>query len=838
MSENRSRQSRLDYFPLLLLLVLPISVSLAGGEEIPRSERIGSVLRQPLPPEDLSLSVGEERIVISGPTFAYTVNRGCGVIEGVDVRRGGRAVVSLSEPAQIQIDDYRLGPGTARGVTEVDSASPGKVVLKTTGELLPAQASGAHVTYKITSTFYSDGVVVSELVLLPSTDLSLRRGIRHSLELEGAFQQYLHKVHSRHNGDASDRHLGLPQAGEHVSLRGSTSCLQVLSHEAAVATFTDLGGLFVSPPELETASLQVRENTKDRARVTLTQHVVSVGPEGKPYVLGGGREFRFRVGISVAPNRHPHPRGPDLRHFVWIGDGNSPYPTDDEIDQVARLGFTVFQMHRLGQLGQPRPPEHELERVIKKVHDAGMLFVWLTLPDLIDSHSQRVQQMRAAGEWPAWEASHYGGHYVARMDAYCDWFGICIGAPNGLADYHLECAAQMMDRYDVDGIYLDDNIARGGACRHWQLHGHPREGYDCLIELHEVNWRRRQLLLQRRPHALLIDHCATGLVLPLLCDFEIHLYGEGAGSSPPLAYWNFYGAIRYMDAHGNIWSGDTEDARFGVAAAYNLDLLTGGGQYCFNDWRLFPEKFPYAAGVVKEEVEFVRTFNLAQSYFGMYESEPYYFATSQDLFSTTQSTTFATVYRNRVWNDYLIPIASANPTPVRDSLVFHAANQIGLEDSKQYIVYDVIGRSSATVSGAQIHEAFRELAIPAQGLRLFYVRPWTDSVPFHLWGGKRLEEQWNPERGRLTVKLLGPPGLKETVLIALNGRRIAGVIVNGQKADFQLDRRQAIAQGTVEFKGEPIVVEAVFGNDEEAALSESQLTPLPLAEIYGRAGQQ
>ena len=76
------------------------------------------------------------------------------------------------------------------------------------------------------------------------------------------------------------------------------------------------------------------------------------------------------------------------------------------------------------------------------------------------------------------------------------------------------------------------------------MHGHPRPGYDCLIELHEVNWRRRRLLLDRVPHMLLIDHCTIGLWLPLLSPFDVHLYERVYAISTLDGYWNFYGMIK------------------------------------------------------------------------------------------------------------------------------------------------------------------------------------------------------------------------------------------------------------------------------------------------------
>jgi hypothetical protein len=50
------------------------------------------------------------------------------------------------------------------------------------------------------------------------------------------------------------------------------------------------------------------------------QRIAHVGNGGTPLKLAANAPFSFRIGLSIAPNRHPHPRGPELRHFTWAGD--------------------------------------------------------------------------------------------------------------------------------------------------------------------------------------------------------------------------------------------------------------------------------------------------------------------------------------------------------------------------------------------------------------------------------------------------------------------------------------------------------------------------------------
>ena len=180
-----------------------------------------------------------------------------------------------------------------------------------------------------------------------------------------------------------------------------------------------------------------------------------------------------------------------------------------------------------------------------------------------------------------------------------------------------------------------------------------------------------------------------------------------------------------------MWPGDTEGSRCAAAVAYNYDLLTGGGQYMYTDWRLYPEKFPYASGVTKEEPLIVRTYNLPQCYFGMYESTPHYFATSADVFSTTAPLSYATVYRNRVWEDYLIPVANMSKQEQETALVVHAPERLGVSLGSRYLLYDVNHRTTEMLTGeALAANGIGEFVIPGEGPQAV--------LPSEIAGGTRL----------------------------------------------------------------------------------------------------
>jgi hypothetical protein len=596
-----------------------------------------------------------------------------------------------------------------------------------------------------------------------------------------------------------------------------------------LAIFTDGGATHLSRPNLDTANVEVTGKTGDRAQVSLSQYLIHVAPGDPPFRLKAGEEFSFRVGLSLAPNRLPHPRTQDLRMFIWIGDAKYPYPTDEEITNVARWGYTLFQLHRAGTAGEPRPPAGEFERVIRKVHELGMLYIWEENADLLYSCAPGVQEMQEKGKWTQWQGFNYGGRYRATMDPYCDLIATCLAAPNGMAEYRLANIGRMMDRFAVDGIYLDDNLAYSN-CTLWKEHGHPRQIYDCLIELHEMNWRRRELMRRRAPHTLLITHNTKAFILPVIADFDVQYFGEGYCFDSAQDYWENYRAwSRALCAQAMICPGDDEGARCSASVALNYDLLTGGGQYSQMDWRLFPKKFNYAGGVTPRELVYSQTYNLAQSYFGMFESKPCYFADATNLLHTTTALTYATVYRNQVWDDWLIPVANISSQTRKTSLVFSSPETLGLLPKKNYLLFDVHQRTARSFRGDAINQAFSGISIPSQNLQLYAMRLQTPEIPQHLWGGKRISETWDAKKRNLTIELHGPAGLQDTIYVRSGKPGIEQILVASQPAPFFFDPVQGLAHGSMTFTSEPVKVEVLCSPGGANRLPEKRVTPDPLA---------
>jgi hypothetical protein len=807
MNNNSIRSGTVLCLTLLCLLTSDTSL----GDNQKTAKTVTEVLRQPVPPEDLHLSQARGEFIVQGATFAYRVPAKTGVISGIRVVRDGQEVISSSGPAEILIDDYRLPSKANSCVVSNVSKEKGRVVLQASGTLRAPDKKMPEINFLILHTFFSDGVVVSEVKLHPRADVPVKDAIAWRVPVLAEFNSYLHKRRDENGSTAA--HGKLPGSG---ALRFSTltSCLSVVSPKSALAIFCDSGALHLSRPGLDTAVAEV--NSKNDC--VLSQYLIHVAPGDKPYLLKAGEEFSFRVGLSVAPNRLEHPRVHDLRMFIWIGDAANPYPSNAEITEVAHWGYTLFQLHRVGTLGEPRPPAGQFERVIKKVHELGMLFIWEENADLMYDSAPEVQKMKASGNWKLWQGFNYDGRYKATMDPYCDLAATCLASPNGLAEYRLANIGRMLDRYPVDGIYLDDNLAYAN-CTLWKEHHHPHKIYDCLIELHEVNWRRRELMRKRVPHAVLISHNTRAFVLPILADFDIQYFAEGYCFDSVQDYWNNYRAWSLaMNAQGMICPGDDEGVRCGVAIACNYDLLTGGGQYNEMDWRLFPEKFHYAGGVTARELEYCKTYNLAQYYFGLFESKPFYFAESTNLFNTTTPVTYATIYQNKRSKDWLIAVANMDSKAQSTALNFQSPGSLGILENKSYLLFDVHHRIPSSFAGGGIDQVFQKISVPAQNLQLYTLREQSLGIPCHVWGGKRLSETWDKRKQKLMIEIQGPVGLQETVFLSPAAMRIQKVLVGGHSASFCFDTQRSLAHGKVVFTSEPLRIEVFCSAAEGGGL--------------------
>ncbi|MFA6243818.1 MAG: hypothetical protein WC655_22945 [Candidatus Hydrogenedentales bacterium] len=811
---------------LLPAIMAILATAYADPAPSPQSRTITDVMRDPLPSEDLSCSESDTSITIQGPTFRYVVDKATGLIAEMEASRNGKTVAELTAPTELWIDDHACSRVDERPNPPRFGRRENNKVLVCTG------GRWGDIDFMMYHNFYNDGLVLTIVNVHSEKDIVLTKGIRYEVAASGRFSHYLHK---RRDTEGMDCYKGaLPEPGAPVSMNVPTSCLEVFSSEAAIAMLTNRGGSHRAPADIETASLRVDEKSDGNATIAMTQHIVNIAPGEAPFVLRAGEHYRFYVGMAVAPNRLPHPRSHDMRMFIWVGDEKNPYPTDEEILTAAQLGFTMFQMHRVGTPGQPRPPAGEFDRVLKTVHDAGMLFIWTANADLMYASAPEVAKRVAEGTFVAWQGFNYGGKYKASMDSYCDTLATCLASPGGLADYRIQCKKEMLAKYPVDGMYIDDNLPYSN-CALWKEHRHPEQVYDCLVELHDMNWKRREALKTGAPHAVLIDHCSLGFILPSISAFDMHLFGEGYSFPSIEAYWDTFGSFKNMEAQGSLFAGDSETTRCGAEVAYTFDLLTGGGQYTYLDWRLWPQKFPYASGVKPEEALFVKTYNLAQYYFGMYESEPHFFATSRDLFTTSAEKTYATIYQNTVWNEALVVLANMNATPATTTLEFHKHDLAALKGDGRVSVYDINQRSVSLAEGDEVFALFKDRALAPNQLQLLYVRGVPAAGVYHQWGGKRISETWDASARKLTLTLHGPVGLNDSVFLATNGTGIASVTVDGAPAEFFVDSAANLAHGQVTFKREPITLEITCTEDGTSnlpirAVGVDQLTAEVLAK--------
>ena len=93
---------------LVAVTMVVASSVVSAGQGVRRSQPISSVLREPLPPEELTCAQTDDAITIEGPTFSYTIRRASGAIASLRVVRDGEPVIESTGPADVGVNTYRL----------------------------------------------------------------------------------------------------------------------------------------------------------------------------------------------------------------------------------------------------------------------------------------------------------------------------------------------------------------------------------------------------------------------------------------------------------------------------------------------------------------------------------------------------------------------------------------------------------------------------------------------------------------------------------------------------------------------------------------------------------
>jgi len=196
----------------------------SAGQGVRRSQPISAVLREPLPPEELTCAQTDEAITIKGPTFSYTVHRVSGAMASLRVVREGEPVIESTGPADVAVNAYRLTSDRTAGKTDVEYRGKDKVVLRSEGVL--QDGGDSSLPYSLRWTFFNDGVAVCEVRLRPERDLNVR-DCAWRVSVRGRFGHYLHKT--RDDNGVNAAMAKLPGAGEAARFTTLTSCLQVFT---------------------------------------------------------------------------------------------------------------------------------------------------------------------------------------------------------------------------------------------------------------------------------------------------------------------------------------------------------------------------------------------------------------------------------------------------------------------------------------------------------------------------------------------------------------------------------------------------------------------------------
>jgi len=110
---------------------------------------------------------------------------------------------------------------------------------------------------------------------------------------------------------------------------------------------------------------------------------------------------------------------------------------------------------------------------------------------------------------------------------------------------------------------------------------------------------------------------------------------------------------------------------------------------------------------------------------------------------------------------------------------------------------------------------------------------------YHLWGGKRISEEWDGKNRKLMLTVQGPAGVQDTLVVGCGNQGIKELAVNGKQEPFFFDAAQGLVHGKVTFTSRPLKIEVLCSPNSANALSESPIVAAPLASIVaGRAEEK
>ena len=132
--------------------------------------------------------------------------------------------------------------------------------------------------------------------------------------------------------------------------------------------------------------------------------------------------------------------------------------------------------------------------------------------------------------------------------------------------------------------------------------------------------------------------------------------------------------------------------------------------------------------------------------------------------------------------------------------------------------------------------SFPEVELDPYQLALWYMREVDKGRPFHLWGGKRLAEEWNATEKMLSMLLQGPTGLEDWVILGTGKDIFSHVSVNNEPGDFCYDPDSQLVFGKVIYTKGPVLLEAYCKSMENSGdLPVRTIMPdMLITEFYGQ----
>lgn len=791
----------------------------------------------------LSISEDEISVFVEGGTFRYGFDKKSGLISRIEVLGDDFLRGTDSHVPDIYVSNARdpresfyAAKYEDEAECDVISANPYEVHIRTHGIYHNPSGETFPVRYRITYEIQSDGtmfVIVHNKVYEPCIMrwLCISRGL-----LNPSLCEYFSHLADQSEIDTTEnytfKNLQIPPSPplrKGGTIAGGKAQDQRCGHDTGASTLfsgrfipwfwlgNDRTGIEICVWDVthhRYGSTQIGGKTVDPLGEVGANISVSASPGGVLWEIFSLRNLRTPVeegleqvnyfALSVTPPKNYNPGFADLR-VHWEGprwyNESYKYLSDDEIRDLSRMGYNLIIGGVNWRSGEYIPDnEDEVKGVISICHKHGMKII--PCVPLMDLNEDTAVFGEHGPEWRIEPAVEY--EYETSL--------MCPGA-EGWREHWIQQMDRIAEDYDFDGVFLDlwyDRL----ACRN------PRHGCQRRYMRPTFPWVRDMLRhagakFKAKDHGSTIVANTDLLPISMICSW---LDVRSVGASQDVRHIDqltgkaFYSSYR-LGCNSLMWldRGQKIDHH-----AISLSLL-------------------YMAPIIlsrersREEIELTRLYWNILRFFGISEARWYPGFVDDPKIKVAEAKAqagagedrprpygTADVYVNVHRRDatqippnpplikggtvlplskegtLLLTLVNLSPNEVRASISLMDFAELGLQDDKEYLVYEPVSRRFLEGRECWSCDDLRRhltVTLPGHSPRLLYIREWADKpiLLFALGSDRVLEEQWDENTRTLQFQLAAPAGADISLAVHSPVGKPTRIASAGEEIQFTWD---------------------------------------------------